>query len=295
MKSSALPTLPTLPEGTLPRWLAGGATLAGSALLAGTASAGTVQIDLTGNEASTSGSILTDNSYGDLTGDGSDDLTGSSSLSFFALKTGGSRVGKTGGSRVGIRGYVAGRSVGASYGSIFGSAIEGTSQGSASVKKAFFASIGKSRPIQQAARTSARAFVPVTFTDALINDGAATEGLIEVVAENISETEHRIQLVRLVFDDENTDGPEANVETQYPPFFDPRIAYTQDLQRNFNGAKSLLKKRVAAIESQIKKLKATAKPNTPRLNFYRTTAQRVRQIAALNRQLTILKRRLGRS
>jgi len=295
MKSSALPIIPTLPDGTLPRWLAGGATLAGSALLAGTASAGTVQIDLTGNEASTSGSILTDNSYGDLTGDGSDDLTGSSSLSFFALNEGGSRVGKTGGSQVGIRWYVAVRSVGASYSSIFGSAIEGTSQGSASVKKAFFASIGKSRPIPQAARTSARAFVPVTFTDALINDGAATEGLIEVVAENISETEHRIQLVRLVFDDENTDGPEANVETQYPPFYDPRIAYTQDLQRNFKGSKNRLKKRVAALESQIKKLKATARPNAPRLNFYGMTAQRVRQIAALNRQLAILKRRLRRS
>jgi hypothetical protein len=288
MKSSALPTVPILPEGTVPRWLAGGATLAGSALIAGTASAGTVQIDLAGNEASTSGSILTDNSYGDLTGDGSDDLGTSSSLSFGPLKSGGPRVG--------IRGYVAGQPVGASYGSNFVSGIEASSQVSSIViKKAFGAYVGKTGGSPQATPTTTRAFVPVSFTDAQINNGAKTGGLLEVVAENISATEHRIQLVRLVFDDESTDSPVADVETQYPAYYDPRIAYNEALQRNFTAAKIRLTKRIAALEAQIKTLKSTAKPNGPRLNFYGMTAQKVRQIAALNRQIAILKRRIGKS
>ena len=60
------------------------------------------------------------------------------------------------------------------------------------------------------------------------------------------------------------------------------------------SAKKQLKKKIAALERKITTYKANSKANAPRLNFYGTQANRIRQIAALNRQLAALKRKLGR-
>src|SRR5690606_1758897 len=49
--------------------------------------------------------------------------------------------------------------------------------------------------------------VPVTFTDARINGGQPTHGLLEVRAFSTSQTEHTVRLVRLVFDDASTAAP----------------------------------------------------------------------------------------
>ena len=49
--------------------------------------------------------------------------------------------------------------------------------------------------------------IPLKFTDAKINNGAQTNGLLEVRAFSTSKTLHTVQLVRLVFDDASTAQP----------------------------------------------------------------------------------------
>lgn len=131
-----------------------------------------------------------------------------------------------------------------------------------------------------------RNFIRVSFTDARINGGVETNALLEIRAANIDFDTHEIEIVRVVFDDANPGEKfEASLELQYPLW--GKIANSVPLPQTT----SRLEKKIAALEKKIRKAKAAARPNTPRLNFYGAQASRIRQIAALERQLAALKRK----
>lgn len=253
------------PSPRLNRWLLGTAA-AGSAAAA---QAEIVQIDLVGNQASVDGANFVNNTYADLTGDGVDEF---SSSSFFF----GTRVK----ANFGLRGNI---------GSNYVSAFARSTTSSTFTSTTFFARVGSNSSTTGGAPRSARAFIHVCFTDARINGGARTNALLEVRAANLDFDSHVVEIVRLVFDDANPAGPSgASLDTQYRLW--GNIADSIPLA----STKSKLAKKIAALEKQIRKLKATAVPNPPRSNFYGTQANRIRLIASLERQLAALKRRLGR-
>ena len=49
-----------------------------------------------------------------------------------------------------------------------------------------------------------RGFFEISFMDANINGGNATQGFVEIKVSNTSQKQHTIELIRLVFDDANT-------------------------------------------------------------------------------------------
>jgi hypothetical protein len=246
-------------------WLIGSAAGA-----AASAEAATVQIDLIGNTASFSAKTLDDNTYGDLTGDGIDDLVGGAGLNF-STNSGGP----------GIRGVVAGVRVGAFF--------------TTSTSSTFVANVGLNGS-SGGNPASVRDFVPVTFTDARINGGAPTNGFIEVFARNISESSHEIQLVRLIFDDENTalqEKPALVVE--YSPWTDLSIqSQPITTKAKGNAAKLRLKRQIAALEALIRKIRPNARDNARRLNFLETTPSTLRYLMTLERRLNALKQQLRR-
>lgn len=252
-----------LQPGAIRQWLAGSATVAGSLAAAGSASGEVVQITLSGNEISASGTVLTDNTNDDVTGDGIGDLGSSSSFYFRAAGS------------AGIRGRIAGQVVRASFSS-------STFSGYFNVRVGTSSSSGGSPE-------SLRNFIPIRFTDARINGGATTEGYLEVFAENLSESDHRIELVRLIFDDADTDLPSAGLRDSFPEWID--LSATSMPLATAGGA-GKIERKIAALERKIRQIKANSPQNAPRLNFYKLQAARLRQIAIYERQIAALKRKL---
>lgn len=95
--------------------------------------------------------------------------------------------------------------------------------------------------------------IPVPFTDSRINNGAETNGLLEVRAFNSSKTEHTVQLLRLVFDDASTAEPSGVVAGGTKPEFASVEDPTDDLVDAFVNSTSEAEKR--AIVAKLKKLK----------------------------------------
>ncbi len=250
-------------------WLLGTAAAGAAA----TAEAETVQIDLIGNGASITSGILDDHSYRDLTGDGINDLVGITSLSFWDL-------GES--YRSGIRGSVAGRSVSAFF--------------TSSSYNTFVADAGFARDVAYSP-TSARNFLPVIFTDARINGGAPTEACIEVLARNINENSHEIQLVRLVFDDANTEiQNEIALDTPYPRWTFENPPAPNPPQGNGNAAKLRLRRQIAALARLLRDARAKAhdKPRAPRSTHVGLNPEAVQYLLSLERRLDAHKRRLRR-
>lgn len=257
---------PSLPASArLNRWLLGTAALGA----AGTASAEVVQITLSGNEISANGSILTDNTNDDVTGDGIGDLGTSSS--FFFNPSG----------EAGIAGRIAGERV---------RARASTSSTTSSTFTTYSAWVGSASNTGGSPQTT-RGLIPIRFTDARINGGATTEGLLEVLAENLSFEEHRIEIVRVIFDDEDTNRPEGLLSTVYPEWADSAALTTPVPTTSAPGK---IERKIAALERKIRQIKANSPQNAPRLNFYKLQAARLRQIATYERQIAALKRKLAK-
>jgi hypothetical protein len=263
----------------LNRWLLGTAAF-GSATAV---QAEIVQIDLAGNKASIDGSNFVNNTSADITGDGIDDFD-SSSFYF--------RQSKVKGGGFGVEGAVNGNYVSAFAQRFFSRLAPSTSnvsQGSISTSFSsteYRVNAGNSMGLRGSTPQTARNFIVVRFEDPRINDGVRTNALLEVRAANLDFDSHEIELVRVVFDDADPEAKfEASLETQYPLW--GKIADSVALPQTT----SRLEKKIAALEKKIRQAKAAARPNTPRLNFYRTQANRIRQIAALERQLAALKRK----
>lgn len=263
----------------LNRWLLGTAAF-GSATAV---QAEIVQIDLVGNKASIDGTSFVDNTSADITGDGINDID-SSSFYF--------RQAKVKGGGFGVEGAVNGNYVSALAQRFLirkSPSTSNVSQGSTSTSFSstdYRVNAGNSTSLRGSTPQTARNFIRVSFTDARINDGAETDALLEVRAANLDLDSHEIELVRVVFDDADPVAKiEASLETQYPLW--GKIADSVALPQTT----SRLEKKIAALEKRIRKAKAAARPNTPRLNFYGTQASRIRQLAALERQLAALKRK----
>lgn len=249
----------------LNRWLLGTAALGA----AGTASAEVVQITLSGNEISANGPNLTDNTNSDVTGDGNADL--GSSSSFYFNPSG----------EAGISGRIAGERVRARVTTF--SSISFTS----TTYSVWVGSTSDSGGSPQ----SIKGFILVRFTDARINGGVPTEGLLEVFAENLSFNEHRIELVRLIFDDADPNLPKVILENPFPEWADSAALTTPVPTTSAPGK---IERKIAALERKIRQIRANSPQNAPRLNFYKLQAARLRQIAAYERQIAALKRKLAR-
>ena len=269
----------TSPSPRLNRWLLGTAAF-GSATAV---QAEVVQIDLAGNKASIDGSTFVNNTSADITGDGIDDID-SSSFYF--------RQSKVKGGGFGVEGAVNGNYVSALAQRFLtrrSPSTSNVSQGSISTSFSsteYRVNAGNSTSLRGSTPQTARNFIVVRFEDPRINDGVRTNALLEVRAANLDFDSHEIELVRVVFDDADPVAKiETSLETQYPLW--GKIADSVALPQTT----SRLEKKIAALEKKIRKAKAAARPNTPRLNFYGTKASRIRQIAALERQLAALKRK----
>ncbi len=92
-------------------------------------------------------------------------------------------------------------------------------------------------------------FVEIRFSDARINHGAETGGFLQLRANNVSETEQQITVVRLVFDDASTNCPAADLAAEYPSFFRPQILgpdpRLEVLERELKQLKKKLRKALA--------------------------------------------------
>ena len=263
----------------LNRWLLGTAAF-GSATAV---QADIVQIDLAGNKASIDGMNFVNNTFADITGDGTDDFDSSN---FFFERA------KVKGGGFGVFGYIAGYYVSAlaqRFSSVRAQSTSNVSQGNLSTFSSsteYRVNAGSSARLRDPDPLTQRNFIPVSFTDARINGGVKTNALLEVRAANLDFDSHEIELVRVVFDDAEPGAKfEASLDTQYPLW--GAVATSSPLPRTI----SPLEKKIAVLEKRIRKAKAAARPNTPRLNFYGTQASRIRLIAALERKLAVLKRK----
>lgn len=270
------------PSPLLNRWLLGTAAF-GSATAV---QAEIVQIDLVGNKASIDGGNFVNNTYADITGDGIDDFT-SGRFFFQPTKGKGFEVKGVG---IGVEGGIASNYFNAfAIRSLIPNApsTSNVSQGITTTFSStdFQVDAGNGR-VNGSTPQAARNFIQVSFEDPRINDGVRTNALLEVRAANLDFDSHEIEIVRVVFDDADPVAKfEASLELQYPLW--GNIANSVP----FAQTGSQLEKKIAALEKKIRKAKATARPNTPRLNFYGAQASRIRLIAALERQLAALKRK----
>lgn len=229
-------------------WKIAGSTTALGAV-AGAAHAETVQISLIGNQLSHELGNTLDL---DLTGDGIDNLKSSLTTartfgSFFAVYFGASTLNN---SRLSAAAHVS------------------TTSYTARV-------VGTTTTFQfDNSPLEVSALVPIQFTDARINTGAETNGLLEIRARNISATDHQISLLRLVFDDESTDEPtdamvggtkpEWVAPVVVPEFVDTAAIEKSKLQRNVKKLKRSLRKArrkgnrsaTLRVKKKLKKLRA---------------------------------------
>lgn len=221
--------------------MAGSAAAAAGA--AGIAEADTVQINLGNRVATLDGSIIqndiapTPGQSLDLTGDNNDDMfsltatslaiSGGSSNYLLALRSSMGRLAiaswlKTGGGSTSYYGDVPAASI-----------TTGSNQ-------------------------SRTGFVPVAFTDARINGGAETTGLLEINAANLGQKQQQITFVRLIFDDAGTAKPtDAMFGAAHPEWQDPAvIALRAKLQRQLKKKKKALRRaKKTGNRNKIKRLK----------------------------------------
>ena len=103
------------------------------------------------------------------------------------------------------------------------------------------------------------ALLKITFTDARINGGQETEAFLQVRAFNTSKTRHRVELVRLIFDNASPALPTATAnDPAYPEAFPS--ADTAQLRSSLNKKikreqKKLRKAKKSGNKKQIKKVK----------------------------------------
>ena len=92
---------------------------------------------------------------------------------------------------------------------------------------------------------SAKYLNPISFTDARINSGALTQGYLEVIAFNDTETLHTIALTRLVFDDASTTLGTSGLSTDdtYTEFGTSAVPEPSSLGLLALGAGGLLARR----------------------------------------------------
>ncbi len=163
--------------------------------LAGVSHAATVQITLTGNFISSSGNML----LADVTGDGMGDVSFTSSVA----NSGYAGVTIDTGRVVAQRGLAGSMGV---YVTTF------------QVDAAFALGVGTPDATSYAPN-DIKFLNQITFTDANINGGAATNGYLEVNAFNTSPGSHTVALTRLVFDDASTVRPTGvSTATTYTEF-----------------------------------------------------------------------------
>jgi len=209
------------------RWMALTGAAAGSAAATSAALGGVVQITQVGNEVTSTA----DNLRADLTGDGIDDLPELQAIygpvtftwatsntwfyrniayAFFSPATGGPYAFQSlGDARYFIRGF-------------------GTTPFSNTTSWGFRNWVGGHFNYGS---TDSSGLVPVRFSDARINSGQPTNGLLEVRAFSTSPSSHTVRLVRLVFDDASTAAPTGVVPGGTNPEFGTSPPHAQPLER----------------------------------------------------------------
>lgn len=222
--------------------MAGSVAAAGASATSATI-AGTVQFTLQNNQVT----VTANNLKADVTGDGVDDLQG---LGTFSFTTTTSSPGNSFFRTFVMSAYFAGGRLGRVFGRF-------RTFSSTSSFTRFSATAGTLSNTGLAPQT-ARAFVPVTFTDGRVNGEAPTKGLLEVLSFNtsFSPQNHTIRLVRLVFDDATTVGPSGAVPGGFNPEFDPSV-YTIRAAAAANAAASAAAAKARQFSLLSKKINKT--------------------------------------
>jgi hypothetical protein len=170
------------------KWLPGAMALAATTA---SSQAATVQITLSGNKIS---SIGGDQIKADLTGDGDDEF----GFIFRSVNT----------QAAVFRGYPA-RGGAVIYGVAFFS------------PNSFGVAVGGPLDMGIGLRSPQEKLLSLRFSDAGINGGDVTEGWLQVRAFSVSETNHTVELTRLIFDDASTTRPEftsiPDTQTEWSP------------------------------------------------------------------------------
>lgn len=100
---------------------------------------------------------------------------------------------------------------------------------------------------------------PIVFTDSRINNGDVTEAFMQVTASHQNSNSFSVELIRLIFDDENTTRPGASIGTTYPEW---QEATPPPPTMNIDSAVIdiiVLKKQIKKAKKKIKKAKKSGK------------------------------------
>ena len=198
------------------KWVAGSGAVVGTAAAVPATLAGTVQITLTGEQVTSSGSTLTR----DLTNDGNQDVGSWIPISSTFQLTSTPRYGYSV-----INRYAAGivKSPGtelsqlfavAAYQTFFSSGISGA--------QGYYVQIGGVSNFSSSNILSLSGLIPFTFSDSRINSGFTTNAFAEIRAFNTNKTTHTVQVVRTIFDDSSTTAPgDAVAGGTYPEWVAP--------------------------------------------------------------------------
>lgn len=193
------------------------AWLAGTAAICPDVGASTVQIRQINNAYNG----YADNLQADLTGDGIDDLPGLyGSSTFTATYTPGSSYYRR------LRQFVNTSALGRQW---WGSHVL-WAKSSTVLESTYRANISNANATHQGENFQGiTELVPVSFSDARINAGATTDGLLEVFVEVWTGRDFQIKLVRLIFDDESTNEPAGAVSGEtYPRWIPGAVDDTVD-------------------------------------------------------------------
>ena len=249
--------------------MAGSAAAIGTAGAAGVALAGTVQITQIDNFASmSSGAPPVDSLKKDLTGDGVNDLvnlgyrtrstvrstglmTGTYAISHYLRVV--SFTGPGSGASTAVNLGFAGEIYRSVLGSYYSTSYRATAGSGGDTGSTFQDVLGH---------------ITVSFRDSRINGGITSNALLEVRSRNTGRTDHRIDLVRLIFDDSSTAAPIGILpgDPDFPEFVAPADTTAQKaklkkqikkLTKKQKAAKKRGKKALAKrLSKKIKKLKA---------------------------------------
>ncbi|MEM9017803.1 MAG: hypothetical protein AAGC68_12380 [Verrucomicrobiota bacterium] len=97
---------------------------------------------------------------------------------------------------------------------------------------------------------SRTSFTPVQFSDARINGGARTSGFVEVTSTNTDTDSHRVEFLRLIFNDTSTSFGNTLLLDGVPfPDFDPNRVRATAVDN------SALLRQISKLKKRIKKLK----------------------------------------
>lgn len=193
------------------KWMATSSAAFGAAA-SGPAMAAPAQINLVGNEVS----LFSNNISADITGDGIDDLPQLnvfqrlSSVSSFSTNgkfyyRGWNRVAVNSGTGIAKSNSFQGTRFGiASFFISFSSNLARTSRFGSNSPNVYYAYAGSQLVQSGSSPQSATGLIPVSFSDARINSGAPTSGVLEVRAFNAGGlVNHTVQLLRVTYDDVN--------------------------------------------------------------------------------------------